>query len=439
LKKSILRRTSATLAAASLTLCLAATTLAQQGGTARYVYDDSGRLHAVISPTGEAVVYDYDAAGNLTAVRRLAADALAIFTFSPHEGVHGDLVTLVGVGFGAGVNEVSFNGAAARVVEVTPTTVVAEVPQGATTGPITVTTPRGSASTPSPFTVRGVRVTPETTRIVFGGTVQFVAVAATATGDTTLAWTVNGIQGGDSTVGTITAGGLYTAPSSAGSFVVRASLVSEPTLFDEAVVNVINPEDVGQPRAPGVSVMKGLKDGTRIVGNNNLSVRYGYPQGATAATAVPLSVRRGNADGISTLRSEGTSVRYGATGLEAETRSAHVSVGYGGAEAQTAASASVSATRGPYVASISPDPVTRGTTVTLTISGANLSDATAVRFLNSSGTIPGGMTVTNISVNAEGTVLTATLTVTSTTAVGQYTLVVITPAGSSGGNPIQIN
>ena len=38
---------------------------AQQGGTTRYVYDDNGRLIAVISPTGEANVYEYDAAGNV--------------------------------------------------------------------------------------------------------------------------------------------------------------------------------------------------------------------------------------------------------------------------------------------------------------------------------------------------------------------------------------
>src|SRR5947209_12426193 len=85
-KKSIFQRALAALAAAGLALCVSASVLAQQGGTTRYVYDEDGRLHAVIAPTGEAVVYEYDAAGNITAVRRLAADALAIFTFSPRAG-----------------------------------------------------------------------------------------------------------------------------------------------------------------------------------------------------------------------------------------------------------------------------------------------------------------------------------------------------------------
>src|SRR5437667_11388760 len=126
---------------------LISSTPAQQGGTTSYVYDDNGRLHAVISPSGEAVVYEYDAAGNITSIRRLASDALAIFSFSPHEGMPGDQVTFVGVGFGAGVTEVSFNGASAPIVSVTPSRVIATVPQAATTGLVTITTPHGSVNT----------------------------------------------------------------------------------------------------------------------------------------------------------------------------------------------------------------------------------------------------------------------------------------------------
>src|SRR5215210_2358081 len=128
--------------------CVAAPRGARAQGTTAYVYDDNGRLHAVVSPAGEAAVYEYDAAGNFTAVRRLTANDLELLSFSPREGVPGDLVTFVGVGFGAGVNAVLFNGTAARVVGVTLPTVVAEVPQGATSGPVTIVTPRGSVTTP---------------------------------------------------------------------------------------------------------------------------------------------------------------------------------------------------------------------------------------------------------------------------------------------------
>src|SRR6266852_3631004 len=77
---------------------LSSSTPAQQGGTTTYVYDDNGRLHAVIAPSGEAVVYEYDAAGNITEIRRLAADSLSILSFSPHEGLPGDPVTFTGTG-----------------------------------------------------------------------------------------------------------------------------------------------------------------------------------------------------------------------------------------------------------------------------------------------------------------------------------------------------
>jgi YD repeat-containing protein len=105
-KQSIFRRALKALAAAGLGLCVSFSASAQQGGTTRYVYDDNGRLHAVIAPSGEAVVYEYDATGNITAVRRVAADALAVFAFTPHAGIYGDRVTFIGSGFGRAAGRV---------------------------------------------------------------------------------------------------------------------------------------------------------------------------------------------------------------------------------------------------------------------------------------------------------------------------------------------
>jgi len=89
--------------------CIAAPmSVPAQGGTATYVYDDKGRLHAVISVTGEIIVYEYDAAGNVTAIRPLAADGLELLSFSPREGMPGAQVSFYGVGFSSGVSGVSF-------------------------------------------------------------------------------------------------------------------------------------------------------------------------------------------------------------------------------------------------------------------------------------------------------------------------------------------
>src|SRR5262249_8459551 len=79
-----------------------------QGGSTRYVYDNNGRLKAVIAPNGEANIYEYDPAGNITAIRRNSAATLELLSFSPLQGVPGDQVTIVGTGFGSGVNAVSF-------------------------------------------------------------------------------------------------------------------------------------------------------------------------------------------------------------------------------------------------------------------------------------------------------------------------------------------
>ena len=57
-----------------------------------------------------------------------------------------------------------------------------------------------------------VSVSPSTTALALSGTTTFFATVANAT-DTTVTWQVNGVTGGNSTCGTITTNGLYTAPS----------------------------------------------------------------------------------------------------------------------------------------------------------------------------------------------------------------------------------
>ena len=411
MKRTIPQRALAVLITASLILSISLTALGrQQGGTTRYVYDDNGRLHAVISPNGEAAVYEYDPAGNITAVRRFAADALAVFAFSPREGVFGDPVTFVGSGFGGGVTSVSFNGTAVQVVETTPSSLVAVVPEGATTGPVTITTPTASVTTSTPFTVRGVRVSPAAPRVLFNETVQFTADVVTS-GDDALTWSVNGIAGGDAAVGTITPDGLYTAPRQAGGVTVRASLVASPDIFGEAQVTVRDPALTAELLAPSVSVRRGLPRGMAVV-SSSVGVHVGHPSG------------------IRNVPGPATSVHYGFG--QAEPRAPSLSVGYGSASGQTAAAASVSLTNGPHIVSVAPAQASRGATLTLTITGANLSGVDTIRFLNaSSGALDTTLTVTNLSVNAEGTVLTATLTVGATSALGDRVVIVTTPAAGS--------
>jgi hypothetical protein len=79
--------------------------------------------------------------------------APAIDSLSPSSGKPGKSVTITGTNFG-GATKVAFNGTAATYTLKSATQLVATVPQGATTGPISVTTPGGTATSSSQFIVR---------------------------------------------------------------------------------------------------------------------------------------------------------------------------------------------------------------------------------------------------------------------------------------------
>jgi hypothetical protein len=79
-----------------------------------------------------------------------------------------------------------------------------------------------------------------TASVKTGQTQQFSATVTNTT-NTAVMWQVNGIVGGNSTFGTITAAGLYTAPNSLPTqnpVTVTAISVADPTKFDSASVTV---------------------------------------------------------------------------------------------------------------------------------------------------------------------------------------------------------
>lgn len=410
-----------------------------QGGATVYVYDDNGRLYAVIAPSGEAAVYEYDAAGNITAIRRLAANSLAILAFSPHEGLPGDQVTFTGVGFGGGVTNVSFNGASATVVSVTPSRVVAIVPQAATTGLVTITTPTGSVTTTTPFTIAGVRITPAFAALKFGESVQFTAEVLPATLDQEVIWTVNEVAGGNSTVGTISAAGLYTAPNVRHSSVtIRATSVADSARFDEASVRVSDPNDVQSVFAATVTVQRG--DTVNVAASAApVTVRYNAVAESQTASAAPIAVQYGTDGGPRAALSPPVSVKRGDT-IPAAGVSSPVSVQYPDNPIQYGARTFVSSTMGPYIQSLSPASVNRGATITLTINGTGLNGASALRFIvASSGAINNTFVVSNITVSGDGTSLTATLTISPTATLGSHIVVVATPVGDSIGVDLAVN
>lgn len=137
------------------TLCLSvfsSTASAQQ--TASYIYDELGRLKTVIAPNGDRANYDYDAAGNIIAVRRVGTGTLTISEFTPNLGASGTVVVIRGAGFSATAasNTVKFNGVNATVTAATTTQLTVSAPATGTTGPISVTVGANTATSVESFT-----------------------------------------------------------------------------------------------------------------------------------------------------------------------------------------------------------------------------------------------------------------------------------------------
>lgn len=87
-----------------------------------------------------------------------------------------------------------------------------------------------------------VQISGAPTNMNMGTSVQLTATVTNGTGGVT--WSVNGVQGGNSTVGTISAAGLYQAPAavpSPATVTIRATSVSTPTAYDEKAITIVNP------------------------------------------------------------------------------------------------------------------------------------------------------------------------------------------------------
>ncbi len=91
---------------------------------------------------------------------------------------------------------------------------------------VTATSVANTAKTASAaVTVQGlIALSPPTVTLTTGGTEQFSATVAQSNAAVT--WSVDGVTGGNSSVGTISTAGLYTAPSQVGNHTVAASITN---------------------------------------------------------------------------------------------------------------------------------------------------------------------------------------------------------------------
>lgn len=125
------------------------------GGTVSYIYDELGRVVGIVDQAGNSGAYSYDSVGNVLSISRKTSTQIALVEFTPNSGPTGTTVTLYGAGFSATAsqNTVKFNGTAAVVTSATTAKLVVQVPTGATTGAISITNTKGTATSGAAFSV----------------------------------------------------------------------------------------------------------------------------------------------------------------------------------------------------------------------------------------------------------------------------------------------
>jgi hypothetical protein len=97
----------------------------------------------------------------------------------------------------------------------------------------------GSSTTQTPVPV-SITISPTSATVVAGSTQQFMATVQN-TSNTAVTWQVNGVTGGNATVGTISSAGLYTAPAvvpSPATVTVTAVSQADPTKAASAPVTI---------------------------------------------------------------------------------------------------------------------------------------------------------------------------------------------------------
>jgi len=130
----------------------------------------------------------------------------------------------------------------------------------------------GPGNVSSVAVVCPLSVSPQSVAIAAGAPQQFAAAIQSATG--TVIWQVDGVAGGSAATGTITSGGLYTAPVA--SLAPRISAISsaDPMAAASADVTVLAPHQIAvRQTAAGIAEFYGRDTGQSWVARGNNFIR----------------------------------------------------------------------------------------------------------------------------------------------------------------------
>lgn len=193
-----------------------------------------------------------DSTRSATASVTLVNPVPAISSISPatiNAGSGNTLLTVTGTGF-TSRSTIDLGSTALTTTYWNPTALTARLAAAQLANPaslpVTVTTPTpgGGTSNAVPLvTLAVVGVTPPAQTVMVGQAQQF-SVTVNGIPNQPVTWSVNGVVGGDATVGMVGSAGLYTAPTAPpvpNVVTVTATSVTNPTWSGTASVSIVNP------------------------------------------------------------------------------------------------------------------------------------------------------------------------------------------------------
>lgn len=146
------------------------------------------------------------------------------------------------------------------------------------------------------------------TKVTLGTSEQYEATV-TGSSNTAVAWRVNGVPGGNSSVGTISAGGNYTAPAklpSSSAVTITATSVAETSVSRSLVVTLVATSDSGGSGS-GSNITLSLSGATNVT--LEASAQYTATVTGTSDTAVTWSIN-GVTGGDASIGTISTAGRY---------------------------------------------------------------------------------------------------------------------------------